>query len=45
MTKIQIKCIILRDSKFTVYTFRTIARKRDKVIHCFKTAKLQVEGA
>ena len=45
MTKIQINCIILRDSTLTVYTFRTIARKRDKVIHCFKPAKLQLEGA
>ena len=42
MTKIQIKCIILRNSTFKV---RIIGRKRKKVIHCFKTTKLQLKGA
>ena len=42
MTKIQIKCIILRDSALTVYTVRTIARKRvlRRFIAGFKTLKL-----
>ena len=44
MTKIQIKCIILRDSALTVWTVRTMARKRNKAIHWSKTAKLQLES-